>query len=186
VADAAQLSGALLTAVFSESADQLGQSFSGLPIQLLDAETQVGNFHLCIGDNAARARLYALLSRRGSRAVVVRHPAAIVAATANLDAGCFVAAGAILAPRSRIGVCTIINHGAVVDHDVQIGEFVHVAPGATLGGGVRLGDRVLLGAGAVILPGLSIGAGAIIGAGAVVLEDVSQDVKVVGVPARKI
>ena len=45
-------------------------------------------------------------------------------------------------------------------------------------------ERANIGARAVILPGLIIGSGATVGAGAVVTKNVSENVTVVGNPAR--
>lgn len=186
VSDAAALGGAALKGVYSEDVLQIGQRFLDYSIELFDPEAISGPFHVAIGNNDARARLYGLLERQVHLATAITHPQAVVAASAMVGSGSFLAAGAILAPRSRIGKGVIVNHRAIVDHDVSIGDYCHIAPGVTLGGGVSIGPSVLVGAGAIVLPGIAIGAGAIIGAGAVVLADIPAGQAVVGVPARPI
>ncbi|MHA6732229.1 acetyltransferase [Devosia sp. A369] len=186
VADAALLQGIGSLSFYSEDDRQVGKVFLGYSIERLRAEAPIRHFHICIGENQVRTRLCNILSGWGFHALSVVHPSAVVSRFANVDEGCFIAAGAVLAPNSRVGKSTIINHHATVDHDVRVGDYCHVAPGATLGGAVCIGDGALIGAGATVLPGVSIGNNATIGAGAVVLEDVPQGATVVGVPARRI
>lgn len=142
--------------------------------------------HVAIGDGEARQRLAERFISGGASLVEIRHPRAVVADTARVESGTFVAANAIIGPAATVGRGAIVNHSAIVDHDCRVGEWCHVAPGAILGGGVVLGAGVMVGAGAVVLPGVQIGAGATIGAGAVVTRPVKAGSVMVGVPARGI
>jgi sugar O-acyltransferase (sialic acid O-acetyltransferase NeuD family) len=141
-------------------------------------------FHVAIGDNAARRRVHEVYRSRGARPCAVVHCRACVASSAVVAPGAFVAALAVVGPDARLDEGVIVNHAAIVDHDCVVGAFTHVAPGAVLGGGVVLGPGVLFGANAVALPGVVVGARARVGAGAVVTEDVPEGATVVGVPAR--
>jgi sugar O-acyltransferase (sialic acid O-acetyltransferase NeuD family) len=141
------------------------------------------HFHVGIGDNRARARVFSERCRDESRAVTVAHPAASISSFADISGGCFIAAQSVIAPLTKLGRATIINHGAIVDHDCRIGNFCHIAPTSSLGGNVRIGDFVLVGAGANVLPGVKIGDGATIGAGAVVTRNVDSGAVITGVPA---
>ena len=141
-------------------------------------------FHVAIGDSAVRKTIYGDLLRANICAWTIVHPDATVSRFADFDAGCFLAARAVVGPRSRIGKATIINHGAVVDHDCEVGNFCHIAPTVSLGGNVVVGECVLIGAGANVLPGIFVGDGAIIGAGAVVTRDVPAGAVVTGIPAK--
>lgn len=170
-----------------ENPARVGALLWGEPIGLFEAAgIEGGAFHVCIGANAVRARIFALARAAGARPYSVVHPHGSRARGAAWGDGNLLAAGARLGPDARIGEGCIINHNAVVDHDCVVGDFCHIAPGATLAGNVRLGHGVLVGAGANILPGVRIGDGATIGAGAVVLEDVPPQCLYAGVPARKI
>lgn len=142
-------------------------------------------FHVAIGTNRTREKIYKQMLGIGAVPFGVVHPSAIVSKYAHLGTASFVAARTIVAPAVEIGVGAIINHGAVIDHDCLVGDFSHIAPGVTLAGGVSVGCGVLIGAGANVLPGVVIGDGAVIGAGAVVVADVLSGTQVVGVPARK-
>lgn len=186
VADTILLKGINDFEFLSEDSSQVGKLFMGREVLPLARASTARDFHLSIGNNAARSRLHRLLSEWGLAAASVIHPSATLAASAEISAGSFIAAGAILAPNCRVGNSSIINHRAVVDHDAWVGRYCHIAPGVILGGAVRIGDNVLVGAGAIVLPGIRIEDGAVVGAGAVVLDNVPQGVTVVGVPARQI
>ena len=172
-------------AVADEDAGKAGSDILGIPVALYGpAVASARGFHICIGNNGVRRRLFDALPI--DRAVSVIHPAASVSSYAEIGPGSFIAASAVVAPCARLGVSCIVNHGAVVDHDCQIGAHSHIAPGATLAGNCHLGSGVLVGAGARVLPGVKIGDNAVVGAGAVVTRDVRAGVTVVGVPAREI
>ena len=141
-------------------------------------------YHLAVGDNAAREALATRLQHVNASPVSIRHPRAVIAASAAIGAGSFLAAAAIVGPRSIIGEHVIVNHAAIVDHDCVVERCSHVAPGAVLGGAVSVGIGALVGAGATVLPGLRVGSWSVVGAGAVVVQDVPDGATVVGVPAR--
>ncbi len=186
VADAALLTGDWTHAVASDRdpARCAGELLAGVallpPAEAVRAATAI---HVAIGNAGSREREVAALA---GRLVSVAHPAATVSPYAQLGAGCFVAARAVIAPLARLGISVIVNHGAVVDHDVTVGDFSHIAPLAALGGGVRIGRRVLVGSGASVVPGVRIADDVVVGAGAVVADHLSEPGVYAGVPARRL
>jgi UDP-perosamine 4-acetyltransferase len=141
---------------------------------------------VAIGDNEARVAAAARATDLGFTLVNAVSPHACVSDSARLGVGVAVMAGAVINADSEVGDLAIVNTGAVVDHDAWLGRGCHIGPGAVLAGGVRIGQGAFIGAGATVTPGRVIGAGAVVGAGACVIEDVSDDVIVVGVPARPV
>jgi sugar O-acyltransferase (sialic acid O-acetyltransferase NeuD family) len=174
--------------VFDQSIERVGRKILNLVINRFDPKMKIAGerFHVCIGDNNARSRLFRALKGGGGQLRTVIHPAATIAASAIIAQGTFVAARAIVAPAAIVGEGGILNHGTIVDHECVVGDFCHLAPGTTLAGNVRVGTGAFVGAGANILPGINIGDAAIIGAGAVVTVDVPAGTTYVGVPARRI
>ena len=179
--------GAVAVRVADGNASLAGRSLLG---HLVDApvvpeDLPGSRFHVAIGDNAVRARLWAAIAAAGGSPETIIHRAASVSAFAAIKPGCFVAAQTVIASRASLGEGSIVNHGAVIDHDCRVGQFSHIAPNATLGGSVTIGNGTLVGAGATVLPGMIIGACATIGAGAVVNRDVPDGEVWIGIPANR-
>jgi len=135
---------------------------------------------VAIGDNAARRRVFDELVARGHRMVAVVHPSAVVSEWAELGAGVYVGARAVVNPEAVVERGVVINTAAVVEHHNHIGAFAFVSPGAVLAGHVVVGAEAMVGARAVVRPGQRIGARAKVGAGAVVVRDVMEDETAVG------
>jgi len=147
--------------------------------------SEIGGEKFCaIGDNTARARVFDTLGLHGSR--VLAHPSSIVSPSAQLGAGTFLAAGAVVNADARVGRGVILNTGCSVDHDCELGDFVHVSPGARLAGNVVIGANSWIGIGAVVREGVRIGRDVIVAAGAAVIDDIEDQARVGGVPAKRI
>ncbi|WP_157263635.1 acetyltransferase [Azohydromonas aeria] len=113
-----------------------------------------------------RRELFERWKQQGFRFPALVHPHAWVDASATLDEGVQVMAGAVIQPDCRVGENTIVNTAASLDHDCAVGAHVHVAPGACLCGTVSVGDGVFVGSGATVLPNLALGTGSVVAAGA--------------------
>jgi sugar O-acyltransferase (sialic acid O-acetyltransferase NeuD family) len=111
-------------------------------------------FAMAIGigyqDLAARWRAIARAVECGWTLPVLVHPRAYVAASARLEPGCLVMAGAIVDRDVQLGTATVVWPGACINHDVTVGRNCFVSPNATVCGHVRIGDDVFVGAAAVI------------------------------------
>jgi sugar O-acyltransferase (sialic acid O-acetyltransferase NeuD family) len=141
---------------------------------------------VAIGNNEIRMRIAGWLRDRGFGLALAVHPQAQTGRGAAIGAGTVVMAGAVVNPDAAIGENVIVNTGATIDHDCVIGDGVHLAPGSHLCGGVRVGAGAFIGAGTVIIPGVRVGANAVVGAGSTLIEDVAENVRAAGSPARKL
>ncbi len=106
--------------------------------------------------------------------------------------GVIVAAGVRITNSVDIGDFTVFNLNVTIGHDSKIDSFASCMPGANISGNVIVNKGAYIGTGSVILQGAStenpmlIGANAVIGAGSVVTKNVSENVTVAGVPAKKL
>jgi UDP-perosamine 4-acetyltransferase len=138
------------------------------------------------GNTRGRHEIYLRAVQAGLQPHTIIHPAALVAPSAQVGAGCQLLARCLVNTGANLANNVIINTGAIVEHDCTIGESAHVASGAVLCGNVSVGAGAHIGANASVRQGLSIAAGAIVGIGAVVTHDVAAGAIVVGNPAREL
>lgn len=137
-----------------------------------------------VKDNSKRRALYEKVKNAGFLAPVLIHPSAVISGKSHVREGAQIMAGAIVQTDSSIGENTIVNTGAIVEHDCIIGDHVHICPGAVISGGCKIGEGSFVGAGATVMQGIKIGSNSIVSAGAVAINDVPDNVRVIGVPAR--
>lgn len=169
--------------------DLKGRNIYGYPVlggrqDLVDHRMLVPSGIVAIGSNSARMNLARWLTENGFLLIRAVHPIAQLARGATVGDGTVVMAGAIVNSDAYIGNNAIINTRASIDHDCALGDGVHIAPGATLCGSVTVGEGTFVCAGATIIPNVTIGRNVVIGAGSTVIRDVSDDLTVVGCPAK--
>lgn len=188
VADAALLAGWESVAMFADGPPAAAHDARwprlGDADALLARLAEFDGVLVAIGDCDARLAQHRRLRDAGAPMATVVHPRATVSPHARLGGGSVLMAGAIVNVDAVLGEACIVNTGATVDHDCRLGDGVHIAPGAHLSGAVVVGERSWIGVGAAVRQGMRIGAGVTVGAGAVVVSTVTDDITVVGVPAR--
>ena len=139
---------------------------------------------VAIGDNPTRLTLVERLMRSGLHLPSICHPRAIISSRARVGSGSIAMAGAIVNAATTIGPAVILNTGSSVDHNCVVEDGSHLSPGVTVGGGVTIGRGSWIGIGASVIHGVTVGKNVMIAAGSVVIEDIPDDTRVAGVPAR--
>jgi sugar O-acyltransferase (sialic acid O-acetyltransferase NeuD family) len=139
---------------------------------------------IAVGNNEIRKKLFKLMENNDLEFINAVHPDAVINSYVKLGRANVIAAGAVINSNTKIYDNVIINTGTTVDHDCIIESHVHLSPGVNLGGDVKVKAGVHIGIGATVIPGVKVGKNSVVGAGAVVTKDVSDNVTVVGVPAR--
>lgn len=170
--------------------DLAGTRVDGLPVlgstdDIESLELPDADFHVSIGDNAARGALFHRLESIGREVVTLIHPTAIVSERATIGRGCYVGPGAIVNAGAIVGNAVLINSGVILEHDARVGDAVHLAPGTATGGRVTIEQQAFVGIGSVVLPDVTIGEGVFVGAGSTVVRSVEPNVTVMGYAARK-
>ena len=139
-----------------------------------------------IGDNHTRLAVAQRLSGSVLGVVfdVVVHPTASVAASARLDAGAVVLAGASVGPQAVVAAHALLGAQANLDHDATMAAGSSLGPGALTGGTVSIGRATALAMGAIVRHGLTIGDDSVLGAGAVLTHSIPDRVVAWGSPAE--
>jgi sugar O-acyltransferase (sialic acid O-acetyltransferase NeuD family) len=150
------------------------------------AERGIENAVIAIGDNWWRRKVYSDLVRDcpDLKFPVVKHPSAVIAASAAIGRGTAILACSHVGAGSRVGEFCVVNTGSSLDHDCVMHEFASMAPGVFMGGLVQLGTCSAIGVGASVSDRISIGKHAVIGTGAVVVRNIPDLVVAYGNPAR--
>lgn len=141
---------------------------------------------IAIGNNRLRGELLSDAKSIGYELPNIIHPSAIVSDSVKIGEGTLICPNAVINPFAQIGNGCIINTAAIIEHDCIINDYVHVSPNAALAGGVEVGAYSWIGIGSNIIGTKKIGKHVVVGAGSVVINDIQDNVKVVGVPAKVI
>ncbi len=136
---------------------------------------------IAIGDNNIRERVSQTI--RHSIGTII-DPDSMINKDVSIGEGSQIITSSTINVGTKIGKHCIINTNSSIDHDCELMDFVHIAPGVTICGGVSIGKSTLVGAGATILPNIKVGKNVVIGAGALVNNNIPDESKVLGIPAK--
>ena len=141
---------------------------------------------VAIGDSYIRLKWIKLLNEAGYELPSIIHPCSFISPSALIGKGTVIFAGSVIQTEVEIGDGVIINTSASIDHNSVISDGVHICPGVHIAGNVQVGISSWIGIGSSIIQNLKIGKNVIIGAGSVVINDIPDEIKAAGVPAKKI
>lgn len=172
----------------------IGTSLLGLPVfdqEILLKKYNVKSIFLVNGIgsvniSALRSEQFKQLKKMNHDFYTITHPTSYYSDDVMIGEGSQLLARSTVLTGTKIGCNTIINTSASIDHDCMIGNHVHIAPGAVLSGGVVLEDNCHVGVGATLIQEIHVGKNSLIAAGAVVIENIPENSRVAGVPAKQI
>jgi sugar O-acyltransferase (sialic acid O-acetyltransferase NeuD family) len=169
----------------------IGSNLHNIPVKCTVLEAKkyskdTVQFIIGIGNNDIRRNIYNDFYKNHFTFFNAIHSTAVISPSCQIEQGVAVMANAVVNAGSIIKQNTIINTSSSIDHDCFIDAHVHIAPGVHVCGGVQIGTGSLIGVGASVVPGVHIGKNVVVGAGAAVIEDIPDNSRVKGVPARVI
>jgi sugar O-acyltransferase (sialic acid O-acetyltransferase NeuD family) len=135
-------------------------------------------------NNNLRKEMYYRLKELGFEIANLIDPTAIISKTVKMGEGVVIFAGVIINTEVVIGNNVIIATGSTIDHETIIEDHVLVSAGVTVGAGDVIQEGALLALGSNVISRINIGMNSLIGAGAVVVNDIENNAKVFGVPAK--
>ena len=139
-----------------------------------------------VGQMPARIRRMRGLAIPDHRWTSVRHPNSVVASSAEVGTGTFIASFTTVQPLARIGPFAGLRAGVSIGHHATVGEHAYVGPNATMCGYSVLGEGATLGPNAVILERTTVGPYVVVGIGAAVTKNVPSGAVMMGNPARPV
>lgn len=137
-----------------------------------------------IGRNVKTAEVFERINIPDDRWATIIHNTAFVSESVILEPGVFVMANAYIAPRTRVGKCTMIKANTNIGHDVIIKDICHVAMGAIIVSYAELGYCANVAIGASVLANCKIGDYAMLGASSLATKDIPTKEIHVGSPAK--
>ena len=138
--------------VFFDAESDVGQE----NLQWIKQHSQV--HYICgIVDIKLRMQVQEFASQHGLLPISVIDPTAVVAQSATVGQGCFIAAYAVISENATIGDFSIVHFHCSIGHDAKLGKNCTVLPGARVSGDVKFGDGVLLGSNSFVFQGVTIG-----------------------------
>lgn len=153
----------------------------------LNSYSNILSICLAVADPVIRFNLAKRITNPKINFPVIIHPQANVGDSKRngLGRGSIITAGVIFTTGIELGEFSIVNLSSTIGHDVKLGACCTVMPGCSISGNVSIGSCSLMGTGSRIIQGITIGENCRIGAGAVVTKSFENNLKILGVPARK-
>ena len=168
--------------------------FFGVPIlgsdDILKRYYDEGCKNIVIGlggfkDNLLRTKIFNEYYEKGFNIVNIIDPSSIISPTVKLGMGVVIFPGVILNTEVRINNNVIIATGSSIDHESIIEENSLISAGVTIGANTILRSGVLCALGSKVVSAIEIGKNTLIAAGAVVVNDLPNNSRVFGIPAKE-
>lgn len=167
-----------------------GTVVNGIPVkggvEFLNNYPEFIHVVVAIGDPLTKEKIVSRISNNHIHFPTIIHPRAILQDPSSIitGKGGIICAGVVLTTNIVIGDFALVNLNTTVGHDSSVGSFSSIMPGVNLAGNVTISRGVLVGSGANIRNKVRIGKHAVVGMGSVVLQNVEDETRVAGVPAK--
>lgn len=137
-----------------------------------------------IGRNPVTVQAFNKMNIPLNRLATIIHHSAFIGEGVVLEPGCFVMAHSYIAPRTHLGIGTMVKANVNIGHDVMCGRLCHFAMGAIVGSYVQVGTCADVALGSVVLEKRNLGDYSMLGAHSLATHDIPRGEIHVGSPAH--
>ena len=164
-----------------------------LGVEILEGLSELKNksefyYHIGIGDNALRWRLYEEVKKINPELKFpsLIHKSSVISYLSKIGIGSVIMPNAIVGPNSCVGDFCILNNNSSLDHDSKMFDFSSLAPSSVTGGRVTIGHRSAVSIGSVVKQGIKIDSDTILGANSYLNQNLPNNCIAYGSPAKVI
>ena len=137
-------------------------------------------------DNNHREEVFNYVKSLGFNFINVIHPSAIISKTVKMGEGNVFFPGVVVNTDVELGNNIIVATGSTIDHETVVNDHVLISAGVTVGAYSVLEKGVLLALGSKVISGITVGSYSLVAAGAVVVNNIGQNQRVFGLPAKPV
>lgn len=124
------------------------------------------------------------IESRGLRLTNLVHPTIELPPDLQMEDGCIIYPGVIIASNVKLGKAVIVNYNTLLGIDLQVGDYTFIGPGVNITASCSIGRECIIGTGAIFMPGVSVGNESIIGLGTKLFISVGDKKSVTDLPRK--
>lgn len=145
--------------------------------------TGEAKYAMGIANPAIKKMVGPILVEKGAQFASIIHPSTHIYTEYDLGVGLVTYPNAKIATGCKIGDFVTLQ-STILGHDSEIEDYVTVSSSCGITGRTKLHEGCFIGDHACISVGLEVGANSYVGIGTVVIQNVAENVRVFGNPAR--
>jgi len=132
-----------------------------------------------------RKRVIESLNIPEERFATIIHPKALISNNVTVGKNTLIMGGVVVTSNAIIGNHVVILPNSVIHHDTVINDYSLVGSGVVISGNVTINNNCYIGSGSKIKNHLSIGSNTLVGIGSNVTNNFSDNLTIIGNPAKE-
>lgn len=137
-----------------------------------------------VGRTIKTSQVFESINIPDERWATIIHKTAFIDPSVILEPGVFIMYNAYIAPRTRVGKCSMIKANTNIGHDVIIGPVSHIAMGSTVVSCVEIGYCCMVAVNSTILANSKMGDFSTLGAASLLNGEMPAGTIYIGSPAK--
>jgi len=132
-----------------------------------------------------RKRVIDSLNIPEERFATIIHPKSLISNNVTVGKNTLIMGGVVVTSNAKIGNHVVILPNSVIHHDTVINDYSLVGSGVVISGNVTINNNCYIGSGSRIKNHLSIGSNTLVGIGSNVTKNFSDNLTIIGNPAKE-